>query len=57
MIIIGIKMDVFDEFAAYYDLLYLDKDYTAESTFIHSLILEHYSNRNNTNERRILELG
>jgi len=43
---------VFDAYAAYYDLLYRDKDYLIESKYIHSLI-----QRYKPNSRNILELG
>ncbi len=43
---------VFDAYAAYYDLLYRDKDYAAEIDYIHSLIQDHAPNA-----QQILELG
>ena len=33
--------EVFDAYAAYYDLLYHDKDYVAESHFVHALLAKH----------------
>jgi len=32
---------VFDAYAAYYDLLYQDKDYSAEAQFVHDLLAKH----------------
>jgi len=32
---------VFDAYASYYDLLYQDKDYNAEATFVHNLLAKH----------------
>jgi SAM-dependent methyltransferase len=32
---------IFDAYAAYYDLLYRDKDYTSEATYLHELIASH----------------
>jgi len=43
---------VFDTYARYYDLLYQDKDYVAEVTYVTSLITKHNSQAN-----KILELG
>lgn len=43
---------VFDAYAAYYDLLYADKDYDAESDYIHDLI-----QRYQPTTRTVLELG
>ncbi|MBW4615108.1 MAG: class I SAM-dependent methyltransferase [Desmonostoc vinosum HA7617-LM4] len=45
-------MSIFDNYACYYDLLYLDKDYAKESQFIHQLLLTHAPNTVS-----ILELG
>ena len=45
-------MNVFEKYAEYYDLLYEDKDYPAESNFIHTLIQEHFSTAES-----ILDLG
>jgi SAM-dependent methyltransferase len=45
-------MDVFGSYSQYYDLLYQDKNYQAESEFIHQLI-----DRYHTNGHSILELG
>jgi SAM-dependent methyltransferase len=45
-------MDVFGSYSQYYDLLYQDKDYQAESDFIHQLIDRHHPNSHS-----ILELG
>jgi SAM-dependent methyltransferase len=45
-------MDVFGSYSQYYDLLYQDKDYNAESEFIHQLIDRHHPNGHS-----ILELG
>jgi SAM-dependent methyltransferase len=45
-------MNVFNNYARYYDLLYKDKDYGAEATYIHTLIQQHAPNANS-----ILELG
>lgn len=45
-------MTVFSEFARYYDLLYHDKDYAAEATYVADLI-----HRLNPGARRILDLG
>ncbi len=43
---------VFDAYAAYYDLLYSDKDYAAEAGYVHGLIGRHAPRA-----RDILELG
>jgi SAM-dependent methyltransferase len=43
---------VFETYSQYYDLLYKDKDYTAETNYIISLIKEY-----NINTNHILELG
>jgi SAM-dependent methyltransferase len=43
---------VFDAYAAYYDLLYRDKDYVGETTYVHGLI-QRYS----PGAREVLELG
>jgi len=43
---------VFNAYARYYDLLYRDKDYTAEAEFVESQIREHLPG-----DKRILELG
>lgn len=48
----GEATGVFDAYAAYYDLLYRDKDYATEADYIHSLI-----QRYKTNSCDILELG
>ena len=45
-------MQVFKDYASYYDLLYQDKDYISEANYIHELIKEYKSNSKN-----ILELG
>jgi SAM-dependent methyltransferase len=45
-------MNIFDNYARYYDLLYRDKDYAGEAQFIHQLIQTHTPNAQN-----ILELG
>jgi SAM-dependent methyltransferase len=45
-------MSVFNEYARYYDLLYRDKDYTAETDYIHNLIQSH-----SPGARTILNLG
>ncbi|MGC8604171.1 MAG: class I SAM-dependent DNA methyltransferase [Desulfomonilaceae bacterium] len=45
-------MSVFDAYSRYYDLLYQDKDYLAESDYIGQLIL-----KNVRHVKRILELG
>jgi SAM-dependent methyltransferase len=45
-------MDIFNNYARYYDLIYEDKDYIGESQFIHNLI---QSNAKST--IKILELG
>lgn len=44
---------VFDAYAAYYDLLYQDKDYSAEVQFVHNLLKKHGVPVNSA----ILELG
>ncbi len=43
---------VFDTYAAYYDLLYRDKDYVGETDYIHELIRTHAPNA-----VKVLELG
>jgi SAM-dependent methyltransferase len=43
---------VFDAYAAYYDLLYKDKDYRQETDYVHQLI-----NRHALNAKSILDLG
>lgn len=43
---------VFDAYAAYYDLLYRDKDYAGEAAYVHNLIRRHASGA-----RTILEFG
>jgi SAM-dependent methyltransferase len=45
-------MNVFGNYARYYNLLYRDKDYTREAQFIHHLLQTHASNT-----QSILELG
>ncbi len=45
-------MKVFDDYSNYYDLLYRDKDYAAETDYIHSLIQTH-----NPGAKTILNLG
>lgn len=45
-------MSVFDRYARYYDLLYRDKDYSAEARYVHSLIQKHAHT-----PESILELG
>jgi ubiquinone/menaquinone biosynthesis C-methylase UbiE len=44
--------NVFDTYSRYYDLLYKDKDYTAESKYINNLLKQF-----NMRGKRILELG
>lgn len=44
--------DVFDAYAAYYDLLYRDKDYPAEARYVQSLLRRH-----GVSDGEILELG
>jgi len=44
--------DVFDAYAAYYDLLYRDKDYPAEAQYVQSLLRRH-----GVKDGEILELG
>jgi SAM-dependent methyltransferase len=46
-------MSTFDLYAAYYDLLYRDKDYSEEVDYVNSLILAHRG----VQELSILELG
>lgn len=43
---------IFDAYAAYYDLLYRDKDYAGEAAYVHGLIQRH-----NPAAREVLELG
>lgn len=43
---------VFKDYSKYYNLLYTDKNYTAEVEYIHSLIMEY-----SKNSKRILDLG
>ena len=43
---------VFDAYAQYYDLLYCDKDYSAEAEYV-ALLIRRYA----PEARRILELG
>jgi SAM-dependent methyltransferase len=45
-------MNVFGHYARYYDLLYKDKDYTAEAEYVHTLIQRHSPKAGS-----ILELG
>lgn len=45
-------MPVFDQYARYYDLLYRDKDYRAETDFLLSLLAEHAPG-----EKSIFEMG
>jgi ubiquinone/menaquinone biosynthesis C-methylase UbiE len=45
-------MSIFNNYAHYYDLLYLDKDYVGETKFVQQLIQTHAPNAQN-----ILELG
>ena len=45
-------MNVFDDYARYYDLLYKDKEYRSEVDYINSLIKKHLPNA-----RTILDLG
>jgi len=45
-------MNVFNEYARYYDLLYRDKDYRSEAGYVHALI-----QRNRPGARSILNLG
>jgi len=44
---------VFNAYAAYYDLLYQDKDYSAESKFVHETLAKHGV----SNKGQLLELG
>jgi SAM-dependent methyltransferase len=44
---------VFDAYAAYYDLLYQDKDYNAEANFVHELLAKHGVAKQSS----LLELG
>lgn len=44
--------EVFDAYAAYYDLLYRDKDYPGEARYVHSLLRRH-----GVSDGDILELG
>src|SRR3954471_24084374 len=44
--------EVFDAYAAYYDLLYRDKDYPAEARYVQSLLRRH-----GISEGAVLELG
>lgn len=44
--------DVFQKYAAYYNLLYRDKDYSAEAAYVHSLIQQHCPGA-----RSVLNLG
>lgn len=44
--------DVFDAYSAYYDLLYADKDYAGEATYIDGLIRQH-----SLDSQKVLELG
>ena len=46
------KPGVFNAYAAYYDLLYRDKDYAGEAAYVHSLI-QHYA----PGAQEVLELG
>lgn len=43
---------IFEAYSQYYDLLYKDKDYVGESSYIHSLIEEY-----NSGTKKILEFG
>lgn len=43
----------FDSYSAYYDLLYRDKDYSAETQFVHALLAKHGVSV----RRNLLELG
>lgn len=43
---------VFDAYAAYYDLLYTDKDYREEAEYVHQLIIQHGGKA-----RNIIDLG
>ena len=45
-------MNIFNEYADFYDFLYEDKDYSAESTYIKNLI-----QKNTTNAKTILDVG
>lgn len=45
-------MNIFNQYAEYYDLLYKDKDYMQEANYINSLLQEYSSNT-----KSILELG
>ena len=45
-------MSVFDAYAAYYDLLYREKDYAGEAAYVHGLLQRHASG-----VRDVLELG
>jgi SAM-dependent methyltransferase len=44
--------EVFDAYAAYYDLLYRDKDYPGEARYVHSLLRRH-----GVSDGSIIELG
>ena len=44
--------EVFDAYAAYYDLLYRDKDYPGEARYVHSLLRRH-----GISDGNLLELG
>jgi SAM-dependent methyltransferase len=46
------QMNVFAHYARYYDLMYRDKDYQAESAFVHSLIKQYAPEA-----KAVLELG
>ncbi|MDD2465957.1 MAG: class I SAM-dependent methyltransferase [Desulfobulbus sp.] len=46
------KPNVFDAYAAYYDLLYRDKDYAGEAAYVHGLIQHHAPGA-----QEVLELG
>ena len=45
-------MNIFSRYAAYYDLLYEDKDYDSESAFVDTILQQHVSGA-----RSLLELG
>ncbi len=45
-------MDIFDQYAQYYDLLYQDKDYESEARYVHEMIQERLSGATS-----VLDLG
>lgn len=46
------KTPIFNTYAAYYDLLYRDKDYVGEAAYVHDLIQHHAPGA-----QEVLELG